>query len=159
MSLDVSDAFRTALYAESTGDVLAALLTFELTQPDNTVDTERITNHPGGITSNGNVFRHHPVAMKLPSSKPGESPKARLQIDYVDRSLGLRIRSSIASRVTIQLVLVSEPDDVEIAWTNVEIGGSPWDVQRMTLDLVRKDGKREPYPVPAFTPTVSPGAH
>ena len=156
---DVSDAFRAALYAESAGEALAALLTFRLTQADNTVDVERITNHPDGLTSGGETFRHHPVGLRLPSSSPGQSPKARLQIDYVDRTLGLRIRSAIFSTVTIQLVLSSAPDDVEMEWANIEIGASPWNIQRMTLDLMRRDGKREPYPVPAFTPTVSPGAH
>ena len=155
---EVSDAFRTALYAESSGEALVVLMTFRLTLANDATDLVRITNHPDGITSNGETFAHHPCGITLPSQSPGAAPKARLVIDNVNRTLGARLRTAVSGAVDIGIVLSSSPDTVELEWAGIEIGALKWNVQQMSIDLVRQDGRREPYPVPASTPSVTPGA-
>ena len=155
----LSEDFRAALFAESTGEALGVLVTLKMTLADGSVVVERICDQPGGITSRGNDFAYHPMGIRLPSAQAGQSPKARLKIDYVDRRLGTRLRTAITSVATIELILASEPDNVEMSWTDKEVGGLKWNVTDMNIDLARPDGRREPYPVPSFTPEVAPGAH
>ncbi len=158
MTRTVSDAFRTALYAQETGEALAALVTFNLVVAENVADVVRRTNHPTSLTSNANVFTPHDMGLQLPSSQPGSSTRARMSLDYVDRTLVTRLRAMISGTIDLALVLASDPDRLEVEWSGIEIGAIRWDIRRATVDLVGRDDKREPFPVPASTPTVTPGA-
>ena len=159
MSRTISDAFRTAIYAQHTGESLAVFITFNLVLADNSTETRRIVNQPGGLTKGGEDYDYHPMGIKLPSSAPGQTPKARLSIDNVDRTLVTALRTAVSYTVDIELGLASDPETVEVGFYGIDAGGLNWEIPTAVVDLVRQDARREPFPAPAFTPTNAPGAH
>ena len=156
---EVSDVFRAALYAHSTGHALALLLTLRLLLADGTVDTVRLTNVPAGIVSRGEDYLAHPVTPSMPSTSADGAPRVRVRIDYVEREVGQRIRQMISGSADLEVVLAARPDDVEIGWFDLVIGPPGWDVENLSLDLTYDTALREPYPGVKMTPETTPAIH
>jgi len=157
MSRPLSDAFRTALYARETGEVLAILLTLRLTLADGTVETLRRTTEPGGLTSKGETYTEQGIGIVLPSEPESGSPRASLVLDNVDRDLGIRIRRAMSGECDLALVLAAAPDNVEVQWPKITLGNFKWTVERFTAELGYDTGAREPYPAWSMTPASTPG--
>jgi len=147
--------FRQAIYAQETDEVFIVLL--EIDHAD-FASPIRVCNDSTDITSNGNVYTAYPFEIELPTDEDGDVPQARLIIDNVDRSLTEAIRSiQSPPTVRIMVVLVSDPDTVEIDLPGFVFTNISYDVMTITGTISIENFLNEPFPGDIFTPTQFPG--
>ena len=61
------------------------------------------------------------------------------------------------ANVTIEIVLASAPDDVEVTFPDFQLTASQGDDGSITLSLTVDTMASEPYPADNFTPSAFPG--
>ncbi len=153
----LSAAARAALYTEQSDDALVTLVTVRLTRANGATTTLRITDAPDGVQHDGENYIGLPLRVTLPSDSEGSAPRARLEIDNVDRDIGQRLRGATRGEFDLALVLASSPEVVEVAWPSIELGAARWDAGVVSAELRYPGGDDEPYPIARFTPETAPG--
>ena len=147
--------FREAIYSQQTNEVFIVLVEID---HDDFASPIRVCNNSEDITSNGNVYVAYPFQIELPSDEDGDIPQAQLVIDNVDRSLTEAIRSiQSPPTVRIMVVLVSDPDTVEIDLPGFVFTNISYDVMTITGIISIENFLNEPFPGDIFTPTQFPG--
>lgn len=150
----LSPAALRAGNAQQTDEVYLVLLTIAhpgLAQPI------RVVNNNENATSRGNEFVAYPFEIELPGEDSDQPPLARLRIDNVDRMIVATIRE-IASppSVTIEVVLASQPDTVEVAFESLVMRNVSYDAVAVTGELVFEQIVVEPVAT-TMTPAKFPG--
>jgi len=161
--MTVSDVLRREIHAQESGDTLVALVTIDhatLSEPvrvcSSTAQDLPVAGRKG-IVSNGVEYIHYPFEMEPPSDEGGQPLRATLTIDNVDRLLVEEIGNLTSPpTVTIQAVLESQPDVVEVNFENLEILQAKWDVLRVRGDLVQTTIENEMYAGPKMTASDFP---
>lgn len=140
--------------AQQTDEVWLVLLTIshpELPEPI------RVVNNNENVTSRGNEFIAFPFDIQLPGEDPDLPAKARLRIDNVDRRVVNTIRSITSPpSVTLEVVLASAPNTVEISFEGLVMREVEYDVSAVTGDLVFESIFTEPITY-TMTPSRFPG--
>lgn len=155
MSRATSNALKAAVAGQETGEVFLFLLEID---HDNLVTPIRVCNNMEDITSNGELFVAYPFELALPSDSNDESPKTRLSIDNIDRSLMATIRSiTSAPTVRIMAVLASTPDTLEVDLPGFSLVNISADAMAISGDLSIEDFTTEPFPGDRFLPSSTPG--
>lgn len=165
MARTVSLTMRQAMNAQETGEVAVILLT--ITHPDlatpirlSSDPTTRISTDPllYGTVSRGQTYYFLPFSAILPDDKDEAPPSARIIIDNIDRELIRLIRStSTPAAVTLEMVLASAPDSVEIMFPELDLVSADYDAQSVTISLAIDALLTEPYPSGTFDPASFPG--
>lgn len=163
MSRTVSLTFRQEFNAEQTGDVPVCLVT--ITHPSlgapiylSSDPTARISVDPlvYGTESRSNSYMFLPMAATLPDDSDGTPPAIKIVIDNVSRELVPTVRSAgptgIRAKVTVELVLASDPDTVEASWPAFDLTAAPYDSGSVTLTLSLNALAVEPFPSGVFSP-------
>jgi len=150
MSRNVSDTLKGAVNAEATAEVFIVLLTID---HDDLVTPIRVSSDGVDTTSRGEVFIAFPFDLSLPTDRARDVPRATLAIDNVDRQIVTSLRKiSSAPDVTIEIVFASDPETVEVAFTDFQLRDVRYDSLVVTGDMTLDSLAAEPYPSGTFTP-------
>lgn len=144
-----------AVHAEETPEVFLTLLTF--THPSLPAPVRVVDNH-SDITSRGMSFVGYPFEVILPGEDPSRPQTATVRIDGVDRQIVALLRELDSSpSVTVEIILASSPDVVEVAFEDLSLASADWDATTITAELAYEDVLNEPFPGDSFTPANHPG--
>lgn len=149
-----SQGFVSEVFAQESGDVLVALLTLEHAD---LVGPMRFANQIKAVSSRGNAFEAFPFLLTLPNQGEAARGVMRLEIDNVDQRIAQTLRSlTSAPLVTVELVLASDPDTVEMAFPQFELVSASWGVASVSGDLAVRDDDDEPSIAWVFNPASAP---
>lgn len=153
MPRTLSTAAVTSLTAQETGEVWLVLLT--ISNPG--ITTIRVVNNTEDIVSRGNTYQAFPFEIELPGQDPDSPSSARLRIDNVDKRIVEAVRSiTTPPQVTIEVVLASQPNTVEIAYSNLTLRSVEYDVDSVRGELTFESIFSEPVTL-TITPNRFPG--
>lgn len=149
----LSPAAVAAMNAPESGEVWLVLLT--ISNPGMT--TIRVVSNNEDITSRGNTYLAFPFEIELPGQDPDSPSSARLRIDNVDKRIVEAVRSiTTPPNVTIEVVLASQPDTVEIAYTDLTLRSVEYDADSVRGELTFESIFSEPVTL-TITPNRFPG--
>lgn len=155
MSRTLSLLARQALFAPETGEAFLVLLTLD--HPD-LEEPIRITSDAVETLSRGQSFIAFPFDIIIPDDTESASPRARITIDNVDRTITASIRAmTAAASVTIEIVRAADPDTVEAAFPGFQLINVVYDALTVSGDLAIEDFTAEPWPAAVFSPAGFPG--
>jgi hypothetical protein len=150
MSRNVSATARQAVYEAETGEAFLILLTLEHVDLSAPI---RVSSDGVDTVSNGNTFTAFPFRLCLPEDSDERPPRAKLQIDNVDRQIVLAVRSVTGPiSVKMEIVLASDPDTVEASFPDFELRDVSYDALVVEGELSLESFLREPFPAGRFTP-------
>lgn len=149
----LSNAAIAAMNAPQSGEVWLVLLT--ISNPS--IETIRVVNNNEDIVSRGNTYLAFPFEIELPGQDPDSPSSARLRIDNVDKRIVEAVRSiSTPPIITIEVVLASQPDTVEIGYTDLTLRAVEYDVNSVRGELTFESIFSEPVTL-TMTPNRFPG--
>jgi len=155
MSRDTSLTFREAINAQETDEAFLILLEID---HDELSEPIRVTSDGVNTVSNGETYIAYPFDLSLPDDPEQGVSVAQLTIDNVHRVIVESLRAiSTAPKVTIRVVLGSNPDVVEAEFPNFELQQVQYDAMTVTGQLTLRTFFQEPYPGDAFLPSTFPG--
>lgn len=155
MSRTVSSIFKSAVFGQQTDE--AFILLIEIDHADLS-EPIRVSSDGVDTVSNGNTFVAYPFEISLPSNPETGVSQARLTIDNVSQTIITSIRNiSDPPTATLQIVLASDPDTVEVEFSGFELRNVQYDVFTITGDLSIESFMSEPYPGGSFLPSTFPG--
>jgi hypothetical protein len=164
--MPLSPAFLQAIFAQETDEVLICLVTIVHESNPNAIyrfssdPTTRIDNDlPRYATfSRGNWYEFVPFDAIPPESGDDAPRGARLVISNVGRELVPLLRSVVgAPRCTLELVLASDPETVQMMQTGLEMLSYSLTEESIAIPLGYRSLVLEPYPAGSFTPNAFPG--
>jgi len=165
--VSISATFRQAAYAQETGRVIIALITID---HDSLLDPIRICTNPTerlaeyeteivyGTVSNGDNYIFLPVRLQIPSDTDEGPGNMIIEFDNIHRDYTEAIRSIFTPPiVTVELVLDSTPDTVEVSWPEFILTDITYNILTIQGTLSLETLDREPFPAGTFNPTSFPG--
>lgn len=155
MSNALSPELLAQLFAQDSNDPFLTLITLSHTA---FVDDIRIVNNTKPIVSRGNTFQPFPMKIRLPIDD-GESSRD-FQIDFDNASLELieEIRTvTTAIDVTMEMILASMPDVVQISQGDLQISGLTYNAQRISAKIVLDSFLNIELTSERYNPTNFPG--
>lgn len=154
MARTLSSNALASIHAQETGEVWLVLLTIENTGLATPI---RVVNNNENITSRGNVYQAFPFEIVLPGEDPDGISKAVLRFDNVDRTAIQAIRGlPSAPTVTIEVILASAPDTVEISFGGMSLRNVRYDATVVEGELHFESLYNEPITF-TMTPSRFPG--
>jgi hypothetical protein len=154
LSQESSDTFITLITISGTGISPAIRLADNYTQRISETSQE-ITY---GVESRSQDYLFLPFNLTLPIEDANQAPTCNLTINDVTRYLIPTIRNiSAPPTATIELVLKSDPDTVEISFPSFLISGINYNADSVTATLTLGSLAQEPFPAHTFTPAYFPG--
>ncbi|RLC39123.1 hypothetical protein DRH27_00555 [Candidatus Falkowbacteria bacterium] len=112
-----------------------------------TGDTEYLVNNTQDIVSGGINYTAYPFRLALGNDDGERLPEVSLTLDNVSRLLVEAIRAIAAPpRITVKLVLVSQPDTVELEISGLVLREVAYDAYTMTGKLYADDILNTRYP-------------
>lgn len=151
-----SPEFIAAIAAQETSESPVMLVTVEHADFPATL---RWCTGGEDIVSNGETFSAR--AMKV--TPPGEGEpgvrRARIVVDNIEQDAVASLRSVQSGRpaVTIEAVLASAPDVIEVSWPGLELVGFSPAGDGIDIDVGPRDDSEEEFPVQTFSPARTPG--
>ncbi len=140
---------------QETGIVMIGLAT--ITHPG-LAEPVRAANNGEDVVSRGQTYLASGWKMRLPSQGEDADFEAEIEIENVDADIISDIEASpIPPEPVLEVVLSSDPDEVEIALDGYEFAEVAYDATTITGRLKLPDMKVEPAPFQRFNPTVTPG--
>jgi hypothetical protein len=161
----VSAAFLKAMFDQETGELPVVLIT--ITHPD-LPETYRISSDNKdlldfeqqlrGTISRGGQFNFLPMTVSLPEEGDDAANTIQITVDNVGQLLTDPLRSTVTpATVTVEVVLASAPDDVEVTFPDFELTSADVDAGSVKLSLTVDVMASEPYPADNFTPATFGG--
>lgn len=142
------------LYGERSDDPLLMLVTLTHTS----FTTLRLVNNTEDVISRGNTHIAFPMRINLPAEDGVNVLKSQIQFDNVSLDLIDEIRSvTTPIDTTIELVLASDPDTVEISFNEFKISNVRYDSRTINADLFLDDFLHTELTSERYTPTIYPG--
>lgn len=139
-----------AVMAQHTNEAFILLLT--LTYPA-TGEVFRAALNTENIVSNGNVYTATYFDITLPTTGNQAPQGAQITIDNVDeRFIGLLRNITTPLQVTLQVVLASTPDAVEMELTDLVLREADWDESTITGTLASEDPLNQAFPAHFYDP-------
>ena len=157
-SRSLSAALRRQLFTPWRDEDVRVLLTIDhaqFAQPFRFVSGDPLEF--ATLTSNGNDFTTFPFELSLLTDDETE-PRATIRIQNVDDRIGNTLLDlpDDAVTITIQLVMRSTPDTVEIEATNLELVDVSVDAIAVTGEITLRGNATEPCPGRVLTSFISP---
>lgn len=161
----ISLTARTSINAEETDEVWVFLVTVEHDALEDgpmrfsSDPTSRISTDPYrlGTVSRGDTYDFLPIGVVMPDESADTPPAIRVTIDNVVRELVPLLRSvSTPASVTIEMVLASAPDIVEVVWPEFDLVGADYEALQVTVSLAMTSAATEPYPAGNYSPAYFP---
>ncbi len=150
MPRPASAAFSSAANALTTSEAFLALLTIRYPP---TGETYRVVNDLHDVVSRGETFTAYPFKLTLPIESGEEIGVADLEIDNVELILINMLRqATTAIRVDIEVILSSDPDQVEISIPDLALRSCDWDSQTIKAKLANEDLLSKGFPPDLYNP-------
>lgn len=150
MPRTLSSAAVAAVMRQHTEEVFLLLATFTHV-PTN--ETYRAALNTENVTSNGEVFTATWFDIQLPETGNKAPQGAQVTIDNVDlRFVGLLRSITKPLQVTLQIVLASQPDEVEMELTDLVLREANWDASKITGRLASEDPLNQAFPAHQYDP-------
>lgn len=157
----VTAALDAEVFAHVSTDPVVTLL--DIYHPDIPTSlfagsTVRITDHDQDVVSNGNTYTSCGFQLAMLSERETELvPTTTVTIDNVDQFLTEAIRGLTGpATVAIRVVLVSDPDTIEIEVTNCKLYGVVFDEQTVQGAISSVGNLTEAACRYRFTPQLAP---
>lgn len=145
---------RDSAFSADTIDAWLVLVTIS---HDDLSAPVRVVNNTVDLVSRGETFVGYPFEVVLPDQREDAPPRARIQIDNVDRQIAEAVRSvTSAPLVTMEVVRGSAPNLVELSYPFFYLHNVKWDAGKVSGDLTVEDFTTEPYPSLVFSPAAFP---
>ena len=117
----------------------------------------RLTNEPGGITSNGETYTYFPFTPTL-TAQNDRMPRARIIFQNADRTISEAILSiTDPAEITLSVVTSADHDKIEREVKNLLLVNINGDAATISGDLMIRNYEVEPYPGLAAAQTRLPG--
>jgi hypothetical protein len=153
MPRTLSNTALASMNAQATGEVWLVLLTISHATLPTPI---RLVNNNEDVVSRSNTFIAFPFEIELPGEDPDQPPKAMLRIDNVDRRVVQTIRSITAPpTITLEVILASAPNNVEVSFTNMTLRNAQYDVSTVSGELTFDSIYTEPVTL-TMTPNRFP---
>lgn len=111
-----------------------------------------------GTKSRGKEFIFLPIAPILPSSDSENPPAGRFSISNVSRLVApylLKVNDQYP-RVTVEVVMASDPDTVNQVWPDFDLTSASIDATNVEVQVSLNTANTEPIPYLRFTPAHFP---
>lgn len=129
--------------------------------------TELLQENPRiyGTRSRGEEYLFLPMQAQIPSDQEEQAPRCRLVLDNVvaedddgttTSASDLVKLSPLPPRLKIEVVLLSNPDQVEASAPDLFVINATYDAGTVTMDISVDDQTAEPFPALSFTPGTFP---
>ena len=153
---NLSSNLLAQLYTENSDDPFLSL--FTLNHPD-WVEPLYLVNNTVEIVSNGKTFVPFPLKLTLPTDDGESIRKVEIEFDNVSRDLIEEIRSVTDTKinVSIQLVLASNPDFIEIELIELSIKTITYNATSIRATLYLDDFLNTEITSERYAPTNFPG--
>lgn len=150
-----SNAFKLACLEQNTDEVFLWLLTIEHAASSTIF---RLVNDLDDITSRGNVYSAFPFQFALPEDDGETLPTIQINVDNVSLEL-IEIIRTYGSGITItaEIILASNPDDVEYSIEDLSLVDATYNSQSITLTAQIQDLLNQRFPADDFLPRTFPG--
>ncbi|EFO32623.1 conserved hypothetical protein [Roseibium sp. TrichSKD4] len=165
MSRDVSNAMRSAMFAQEADEVPICLLTIthdDLVEPFyfSSDPTRRISVDPllYATASRGRDYLFLPFDFILPQDEADAPQRVKLTMSNADREMVSVVRSvSTPPKALVEVILAETPDLVEIAIPDLLMSEAVMSESDIVIELTADPLINEPYPGRSFTPGSFPG--
>lgn len=156
MTRSLSLAALQAAQAEETEQVYLYLLT--LSHSDPAFETKRYVRNGADIVSRGEIFTGTAFDVHLPIEDDEELPELTVTWDNVDRRDVEAIRSLQGPpTVTLEVVLASSPDTVELGPIDMELRSARYDALTIGGTVGQDPLLHLPYPADTYNQADYPG--
>lgn len=155
----LNGAGLAAAHAPSSGD--AYLWLVEITHPQ-MADPLRLTNNGEPIASRGRLFMPSRMRTALPEQMADRPGRTRLVVEDVTEELRFELRSLSphdAPRVTLELVLRSDPDTTQRAFRNARLSSAGLDPIAVEVELAARSALTRAAPWATFSRDLAPAVH
>lgn len=153
------------MFDQETGEIPVLLLT--ITHPD-LPDTIRISSDNAdmldvelqlrGTISRLQEYNFLPISASLPEEGEDAANTIQITVDNVGQDLTEPLKSTVTpATVTVEIVLASAPDDVEVSFPDFQLTSADVDAGSVKLSLTVDVMASEPYPADNFTPAAFGG--
>ena len=144
MSRTLTPGFISEINSLNSGDTVLILLTLD--HPS--ILPIRVVNNLEDVNSNGESFTAYGFSIILNEDVAGDKlPTLQLAIDNVDRSLMDEIRALPSPMtVTAQIVLASDPNTIEITFSNMTLRNVSYNAETITGTLTINENLNLRYP-------------
>jgi len=154
MARTLTQPTLTQLFLQESSDPFLMLLT--LSHPS--YPTIRLVNNNEDIVSRTNTFTALAMKIVLPTDDGESIPKMQIVLDNVPLELMDELRSTTTpANVTIEAVLASRPDIVEILITDLLLSNISYDNRKITATLGLNDFFNQRIPGEIYSPQLYPG--
>lgn len=113
--------------------------------------------------SRGEIYLYAPMNAVLPDSSEESPPAGKVTFSNVGRIVTpyLTLVDSKYPRVTLEVVLASSPDIVEVCYPEMDLSSANWDSQTAEVSISQNIAAHEPMPwlrfVPAYFNNITVG--
>lgn len=153
MSNDLSNEVKAQLFAQESDDPFLTLVT--LTHP---TFTARLVNNSSDVVSNGFTFTAFPMKIRLPIDDGESSRDFGIDFDNVSLDLIANLRSVTGEiGVTIELILASLPDVIQMEHRDLVIRAITYDSQKISARIVLDNFLSVEMTSERYTPSNFPG--
>lgn len=144
------------LYTESSDDPFLTLFTLNHTD---WVGPIYLVNNTEAVISNGNTFEPFPVKVTLPHDDGETARKVSIEFDNVSLELIDELRSVTDSsiEVTIEMILASDPDTIEIEIGELKVKTVSYNAQTVKAELYMDDFLNTELSSEKYTPSKYSG--
>lgn len=158
MARTITARLRAAMQAQETGEVLQTVC--EIAHASIVDGPLRVVSDLQDFTSDGKTYTAFPFRVTLPASAEDGRGRLRLVLDSVDRRVLQAIRQippGDPPTVKVDLILASEPDQVQISFPELKLRNVTYDVFTVEGEIAVHEDDREPAPAMTFSPATFPG--
>lgn len=142
---------------QNTGEVWLVLLT--IAHPSIADGPIRLVADRRDLTSRGQPFIACPFEITMPGEDPESLTTAGIQVDNVDRRIVKALRDLASPPlVTIEVVLASQPNTVEVSFPDMTLRNAVYDVSVVKGELSFEQISVEPVSL-IMTPERFPGLY
>jgi hypothetical protein len=104
------------------------------------------------------VYEFVLMSALLPDDQQDALPSVTLAFDNVAADKASLVRAvTTSAAVDIAVVLASDPDAIEEAYTGLSVARATYDAERITLEIARQDITPRPWPAHRMTQARFPG--
>lgn len=167
----ISQAALDAIFSTESQEDLICLVTIFDPSTDNSTVLARLSNSwttrlddssdsdiVYGVISGGYQFIYLPLQITLPTEEEANAPRASLVLYDATQHLVPIIRTLNGQpKVQLDLVLTSNPDTVEVSYTDLFLSSITYNANEIRADLAAVNYALEPFPTHSFTPQYFPG--
>lgn len=153
MSNQLTNDLKRQLFGQESADPFLTLVTLS-----HESFIARLVNNSKDIVSNGFIFTAFPMKIRLPLDDGESARDFSLEFDNVSLELIQNLRSVTGSiGVTIQLILASTPDTIQMEHTDLFIKTISYNAKTISARIVMDNFLAVEMTSERYTPSLYPG--